>query len=481
MNKTKFLEQYLQYELEDILGEENVVTDQVELDAQSLDVWWITRFLLNNKNLDIPKPMAIAFPRTTEDVVKLVEFSNEHKIPLVPRGGGAGDVGGTLPINGGIVVDMKRMDRIIELNERSLTVRVQPGILQKDLEVYLNRRGYTMNHLPASFTTSAVGGFIATNGTGVLSSKYGKMTDLVRQIEVVLPTGKVFKSLPVNRHSSGPDYSRLFFGAEGTLGIVTEAVCKIYELPEKRSFGTYLLPDLKTGIEAGRKLMTSGLTPCLMRLYDEIDTAHILKDQYGLDADGSVLVIGFDGNAKVVEVLVAEAEKILADMGAQNLGEKTAKLWWENRYQSYYPPKDYIYFPWMMAVMDTVAPYENIEDCYWAMKKVVEEDFKEYDAKFHAHFSHWYDWGTSFYPSFILKDFPQDEKVAMRIYTKIVNGCVRASLKNGGVINEHHGVGMRLGSLMKEAYGEGYELARYIKKALDPSNIMNPGKLGLGE
>jgi alkyldihydroxyacetonephosphate synthase len=479
--KNRLLSKYLTYELEDLVGGHNVITDPDEMDAQSLDVWWVTRYLLTSRNTPLPRPMAIVFPRSTGDIVRLVRFANEHRIPVTPRGGGAGDVGGALPIHGGIVVDTKRMDKIIELNEKSLTVRVQPGIIQKDLEVWLNRRGYTTNHLPASLTTSTIGGFISTNGTGVLSSRYGKMTDLVHQVEVVLPNGTVFRSLPVNRHSTGPDYSRLFFGAEGTFGMVTEALCKIYYLPEKRYFGTFLLPSLSAGIEAGRQIMVSGLNPSLMRLYDEVDTAHILKDQYGLDVDGSVLIMGFDGKERVVDVLSAEAMRMVEAAGGRDLGEKTARTWWENRYKSYYPPKDYIYYPWMMAVMDTVAPYEKIETIYRAMKAAIEDGFRRYDAVFHAHFSHWYDWGTSFYPSFVLKCYPDDEEEALRIYYRIVCAAVRASIRNGGVVNEHHGIGLRLGSLMREAYGEGYDLAVAVKRALDPNNIMNPGKLGLGD
>jgi len=481
MAHTEFLLAYLKADLEDIVGEENVVTEAAELDAQALDVWWVTRYLKNSPTVRLPRPLAIVFPETTDHVVRLVRFANEHRIPLVPRGGGAGDVGGALPVAGGLVVDTMRMNRILELNERSLTVRVQPGLIQKDLETWLNRRGYTTNHLPASFTTSSIGGFISTNGTGVLSSRYGKMTDLVKAVHVVLPDGTLFRSLPVDRHSTGPDYSRLFFGAEGTLGIITEAVCKIFHLPEARSFGTWLLPSLGEGIEAGRRIMTQGLAPSLMRLYDEVDTAHILKDQFDLAVDGSVLLLGFDGLRSVVDVLVAESAKILAASGAKDLGETTARRWWENRYRSYYPPKDYIYYPWMMAVMDTVAPYEKIEAIYREMKAAVEVGFADYEATFHAHFSHWYDWGTSFYPSFVLKKVPGSEEEALRVYSRIVKASVRASIANGGVVNEHHGIGLRLASLMQEQYGEGYELARRIKRALDPNGIMNPGKLGLGE
>ena len=208
MKKSGFLEKNQWYELEKIVGSEYVITDQSEKDVQSIDVWWMTRYCFFQQN-KFPQPLVIVFPENTQQVKKIVQFCLINKIPYLARGGGAGDGGGSIPLYGGIVIDLKRMDKIIELNEHSLTVRVQTGILQKHLEEFLNRKGYTMNHFPASFNTSTLGGFISTNGTGVLSSKYGKMSDMVHQLEVVLPNGNLFKSLPVRLHSTGPDYSRL--------------------------------------------------------------------------------------------------------------------------------------------------------------------------------------------------------------------------------------------------------------------------------
>ncbi len=482
MVKTGCLQSYQWYEFEKIVGPEYVVTDQSEKDVQSIDVWWMTRYcFFQQSNENYPQPAVIVFPENTDQVRKIVQFCLTNKIPYLARGGGAGDGGGSIPLRGGVVIDLKRMDRILELNELSLTVRVQAGIIQKHLEEFLNRKGYTMNHFPASFNTSALGGFISTNGTGVLSSKYGKVSDMVHQLEVVLPNGKIFKSLPVRLHSTGPDYSRLFFGAEGTLGIITEALCKIYYLPERRSFRAFLLSDLKGGIEAGRQIMVKGLNPCLIRLYDEYDTGHILKKQYGLEKEGCVLIIGFDGMEKVVRTQEEVAYSILQDNGGNDLGEEIALNWWDNRYRSYYPPLDYICEPWMTAVMDTVAPYEKIETIYWEMKRGVEEGFKQWKAIFHAHFSHWYDWGASFYPTFLVKDFPNNPQEAIRLYNQILDLCIEASIKNGGVVNEHHGIGLRFGRFIKEISTENFELAQIIKKALDPNSLLNPGKLGLGE
>jgi len=478
--KTDYLKKFLKYELEEIVGADHVVTDQSEIDCQSIDVWWVTRYWFF-KGTGLPQPFAIVFPGNREEIVRLVKLCNEHKVPFVPRGGGAGDSGGSLALKGGIIIDLKRMNQVLELNEKSLTVRVQPGIIQKHLEEYLNRRGYTMNHFPASFTTSTLGGFISTNGTGVLSSRYGKISQMVHQLEVVLPNGKVFKSLPVRLHSTGPDYSRLFFGAEGTLGIVTEALCKIYHLPEKRVFRSFVLPNLSEGIEVGRKIMVNQLMPSLMRLYDEADTRHILKNQFDLNQEGCTLLLGFDGLERIVNAQMEVAFDILTEAGGKDIGDELGKTWWANRYKSYYPPNDYICEPWMTAVPDTIAPYEAIERIYWAMKKTVEEGFKQWGARFHAHFSHWYDWGTSLYPTFLIKNVPDDREVALNLFNGLLDTCERASIRNGGVINEHHGIGMRSGRLMREIYGESYDLALTIKRALDPHNIMNPGKLGLGD
>lgn len=479
LNKIPHISQSLIKKLEKIVGSQNIITDQSEIYCQIIDVWWITRYRMFKKD-DLPKPLMIIFPESKDQVGKLVRLCNEQMIPIVPRGGGAGDSGGTLALERGILVDMKKMDKVVKINKKSLTVRVQPGILQKHLEEYLNKNGYTMNHFPASFHTSTLGGFISTNGTGVLSSKYGKLTDMVHQVEVVLPNGKLFKSLPVNHHSTGPDFSKLFIGAEGTLGIIVEVLCKIHYLPEKMTFLSFLLPNLREGIEVGRRIMMKGLSPCIMRFYDSKDTSHILREQYNMKGKGCFFMVGFDGLKEIVDNQAKVAYKIIKEAEGEELGDKQAWEWWNNRLRSYYPPLDYGCEPWMTTVMDTVAPYEDIENVYTAMKSAVENGFKKNSAIFHAHFSHWYDWGTSIYPSFLIKNVPKNYRKAMKLYDDIISACIEAAVSNNGVLNEHHAVGLRLGKFMEKGYGkESYELIRTIKKAIDPNNIMNPGKLGL--
>jgi len=477
MKELNYSELLFLHELREIVGRDNVITDLMEKKSQKIDLWWITRFAEFN-NIAIQEPLAIVFPEDKEQVSSTVKLCNRYKIPVVPRAGGANDSGGTLPICGGIVLDVKKMDKILYLDEKSLTVRAQPGILQQHLEEQLNRKGYTMNHLPASIHTSALGGFISTNGTGILSSKYGKLTDMVRQLEVVLPNGRLFKTMPVTHHSAGPDYTKLFIGAEGTMGIIVEALVNIHPLPEKREFAAYLLPDLSDGIEAGRKIMVNGLMASILRLYDQNDTNNILKRVYHLEGEGCYLLIGFDGMAPVVDAQMDVAREIIEKAGGKALGAEQGWDWWNHRLRSYYPPTTSEPYFWSVDVTDTVASYEDIEKVYYAMKSAVEDGFREYGATFQAHFSHWYNWGTSFYPVFTVKDVPEDREEAIELFHRLEEACVRAAIHNNGAVNEHHGTGIKRSRFIREAYGEGFEMIQTLKNAMDKNNIMNPGKLG---
>lgn len=474
-----FLHRMIYHELEEIVGIENITTKSVDKDVYPLDVYILPRLWLE-RGCELPKPDYIVFPESTEQISQIVSLANTYKIPVIPRGGGAGDAGGVLPIYGGIMVDMKKMDKIVSIDEKSLTVTAQTGILQIDLEQPLNDKGYTLNHLPASIYCSSLGGFLVDRGSGVLSTKYGKIDDMVLSLQIVLPTGEIIRTLPVPQHSSGPELNRLFLGSEGTFGIITEATLKIHFLPEERRFRAFVFNDLHSAIETGRKIMTSRLHPCLIRIYDEADTRVWVKSVLGFDREkAAYMIIGFDGFKEVVDAEEKLAADICLEEKAEDLGEEPAKHWWNHRYDFYLPPHTLESSPpYLYGVIDTVATYENIERVYNAMKQAIEETYKEWEVTFVAHFSHWYEWGTIIYPNFIIKNPPKDPHEALRLNNRIWATGVRAALKNGGVVNEHHGIGLKLGKFLKEQYGVGFKVLENIKKALDPNNIMNPGKLG---
>lgn len=381
-------------------------------------------------------------------------------------------------MHGGIVLDTKRMNRIIEIDKTSLTVTVETGIIMQHLEWELEREGFSTMHIPASIGCATLGGFIAHRGTGVLSTKYGKMEDMVMSLEVVLPDGTKIDTLAVPRHASGPDLTQLFLGSEGTLGVITKATLKIHPIPETRRFHAFVFNDLHVGLEVGRQIMTSRLRPCTIRLYDEAETGRLIRRVLGIDRKGAYLVFGCDGDRDLVDLEMEKAIAICRSHPHEDLGSEPGESWWEHRYDFFFP-NHMFRLPQAFGTLDTVATFTNIENVYRAMKCVVEERFPM--ARYIGHFSHWYEWGCMLYARFIIEHPPEDAHEAVQLYNTIWDQCLRAAMKEGGLLNEHHGIGLKLGRLMRELYGPAYTALEHIKHSFDPHNIMNPGKMGFAE
>lgn len=479
---SRTFKQFLIYdELQAIVGKGNLTDIACDLDAYCVDVWWPVR-MWADKGCPRPRPDVVVFPQTAEQVSKVVKFANRNGIPVVPRGAGAGGLGGVLAIDGGIVLDMKRMDGVLDFDETSGNVTAQTGIMQVDLETFLNDRGYTLNHYPASMYCSSLGGFLSCRGSGHFSSKYGKIEDMLISLEAVLPTGEIVKSLPVPVHSTGPSFEKLFLGAEGIYGIITQATLKIKKLPEKLSFRALLYDDLHNALEAARKIMTGGLKPAVVRIYDENDTKIMVKKVLGTDIEGGgYMILGFDGYSEIVEAEEKVALRICAENGAKDLGAEPGFTWWNKRFNFYYPPYTLESTRCLYGVLDSCAIHKDIENVYRGMKRAIETQFCEWGVKYIAHFSHWYDWGGSVYPNFIIENPPEDPAEGFELNNRIWAAGVKAILENGGVLNEHHGIGLQLTRFMREQYGDSFMVLDRIKKALDPNGIMNIGKLGVTE
>ncbi len=473
---THYLFEMIRSELTWAIGEDNVSIDASDKLGHSIDYYWVPE--LWHDRGGVPRcPDVIVTPETTEAVAEVMKIANKYKIPVTPWGGGSGSQGGALPVYGGISLDTKKLNRVIEVDEKSLTITAETGCNMQQLEWATEKAGFSTMHFPASIACATLGGFLAHRGTGVLSAKYGKMEDMIMSLEMVTPEGEIINTLPVPRHASGPDLTQLFLGSEGTLGIMTKATLKIHPIPESRKFHAYLFKDMHTAMAAGAEIMTSRLRPCVIRLYDTPETAKVIKKVLGIDREGSYLVFGFDGPEDMVDLEMSKACAICEKQDPEDLGVEAGQSWWDNRYKFFYPP--YMFqMPQAFGTLDTVATFSKIEDVYWAMKNAVNDNFPE--ATFIGHFSHWYEWGAMLYARFIIEEPPQDPHVAAALYNKIWDTAVRAAISKGGVINEHHGVGLKLGRMMPELYGEAFDVLKRIKTAMDPLGIMNPGKMGFG-
>src|SRR5215218_10476392 len=207
-----------------------VSTAPERLDAFVADTYWPALYAAA-AGAPIARPDVVVRPRTEEEVADVVRIADEHGVPVVPWGGGSGTQGGCLPVHGGIVIDLTALDKVLEIDEVSMTVTAQAGVNGRRLESELNARGLMLPHYPASAEWATVGGYIAARGSGVLSTRYGKIEDLVLSLRVVLAGGEVIESVVVPRHAVGPELAQLFVGSEGTLGAITRASLRLAPLP----------------------------------------------------------------------------------------------------------------------------------------------------------------------------------------------------------------------------------------------------------
>ncbi|HLV01415.1 MAG TPA: FAD-binding oxidoreductase [Acidobacteriota bacterium] len=465
-------------ELEDVVGADHVSTRQVDQLIYSTDWSWMPQMWLD-RGLIPARADFIVHPGSVEEISELLKIANAYRLPIVPWGGGSGTQGGAIPTYGGIIIDLKRLNKILEVNEESLYVCAQAGINGTQLEWALNEKNLTLPHYPASANCATLGGYLAPRGSGTISTKYGKAEDLVMSMQVVLPDGRIIRTPGVPNHASGPDFMRIFLGSEGTFGIISEATMRIVPLPETRLFRAVLFKSIGDGIEAGRRMMVDRLEPLVIRMYDPSSTASLVKKVLGYELEGAYMIIGFDGWEEIAAAQEKRAMLICEALGAKDLGREPGERWWNHRYDFYYPPLG-LHLPQMYGTIETVTTFSKLEDLYWAKKKAIESHFGEIGIRYIGHFSHWFPWGASLYDRFILEETPEDPKEALHLHNRIWTVAVRTSLENEGMINEHHGVGLKLSRYMRAQYGPAWHLLASIKEALDPNGIMNPGKVGFG-
>jgi alkyldihydroxyacetonephosphate synthase len=463
-----------------IVGREHVLDGEGARRAYSGDMSWLSLAAAASGDA-LSRQQLFVSPGSVDEVSALLRLANERGVSVTPIGGGSGVQGAANADLGGMALSLRRLDAIRGVDERSMICLVEAGVIIQRLEKELNGRGLTFTHFPASAEWATVGGALAARGSGVLSSRYGKIEDHVVSIEVVTPTGEIVRTPSVPRHAVGPDLTQLLIGSEGTLGIITAVIIKVRKLPSARLFSTYAFGSLAEGIEAGRRIMTTNLRPAVMRLYDEEAASHSLSKAVEASLRTPTMVVVVDGDYREI----AEAEhsvirQICVDCGAYELGEALAARWWERRYVFYYPP----YAPELPSIwctIDVVADYAHIEEVYTrvteAMRRAIDP---KWQMQLVTHLSHWYEWGTMIYARFKIPRGPERFDEALALHDAVVGDGTRAALAAGAVLNDHHGIGMRLGPYMAEQFGPaGMDMLARIKRGLDPRNILCPGKLGL--
>src|SRR3954451_7987857 len=457
-----------------VLGADAVHTEDAQLDAYTADTYW-PAIAARAAGSPLGRPDIVAVPRSEEDVAAALRVAAAHRVPVVAWGGGSGTQGGAIAVDGGLVIDLRGVDRIVEIDDVSLTVTAQAGVNGNVLERALNERGLMLPHYPASSEWATVGGYIAARGSGVLSTRYGKIEDLVLSLRVALASGELIDTVAVPRHAVGPDLTQLFVGSEGTLGIISRATLEIAPLPAERQFVTLSFPSVDAGVEAFRRTLAAGHRPSVIRMYDEEATRRTLSPVVGEDLDGVCAVVCFEGEPAAVAAEGARAVELARGEGARELDPALAERWWNRRYEFYKPPH-HPELPAVWGTIDVVATYARIGAVHEALQTAVRDRYAPHGLQLRMHFSHWYRWGTMIYARFLIPDGGPD---AVALHDRIWEDGITAVLEAGGVMNDHHGVGLKLAPYMSAQHGASLETLRRIKSALDPLGIMNPGKLGL--
>ncbi|HOX46650.1 MAG TPA: FAD-binding oxidoreductase [Myxococcota bacterium] len=499
------------------LGEEHVSTREEDLLACSRDMW--PRSLIRQRAGAIEHPpAAVVWPGDEAQVAEVVRLAGAHGAPVVPFGAGSGVCGGTLPVRGGLILDLKRLDRILALDERDRLLEVEVGVMGEVLERELVRRGFSLGHFPSSILCSTVGGWLAGRSAGQCSSRFGKIEDIVRSLRWVDAAGRVRETCLRPCGVSPGSLDALLLGSEGTLGVLTSARLAVWPLARERWLRAFRFPDVDAGLRAMAGMLRAGLRPSVLRLYDEFDTLlarsgkddagdpreslsaslpalalparallarslpmvlrapRLLNRVTGLLPTGCLLVVIVEGGLAGGQAWRLAAERIPAlcvREGASDAGEGPALHWWKNRYAISYKQSGLFSAGAFVDTMEVAATWDRLPRLYRAVRKALEPL-----AFVMAHFSHAYREGGSIY--FTFAGAAEDDAGAAVLYDRIWDAAQAVVLSAGATVSHHHGVGFSKARYLVRQLGPAQALAEHLKASLDPAGSMNPGKLGLG-
>ncbi|MGZ3696602.1 MAG: FAD-binding oxidoreductase [Bdellovibrionota bacterium] len=450
------------------------------LGPYSQDLWPRKLLELREGGPQAPTVDLVVWPETTGHVSALMGWAHEADVALYPYGAGSGVCGATVASEAEerprVIVDLKKMRAVRSIDRQSMTVWAEAGLLGENLERHLNQEGLTLGHFPSSIYCSSLGGYLATRSAGQLSTKYGKIEDMVLSVEFVLPDGTVTTTGRAPRSAMGPDWTQLLLGSEGTLGFFTAAQLQVHEIPEARVMMGFGARDIVLAIEFSRTLVQKGVRPAVLRIYDPLETSltvssEVLKKS-GF-AGGAALVVIFEGPKRLCEAEKEEAAAIAAKLGVQNLGPELGEHWWEHRYDVSY--KQQLILSHGRMVLDTfelAATWDKLEGVYRAVKGV-----NVGMGMILAHFSHFYHTGANIY--FTLVSHAGFTGTSAEHYDKIWDAMMKAALESGATLSHHHGVGTLKNEWIRREKGAWIGIFEKVKRGFDPENRLNPSKMGL--
>ena len=412
---------------------------------------------------------AVCTPTNSAQVAAIVAVCNAHDLPLTVAGGRSGVCGSSVPLYGGVVLDVTAMQGIVSVDTVSGIVEVLPGTFGPDFENELQSKyQLTVGHFPQSFDISTVGGWVACRGAGQYSTRYGKIEDMVVGLEIVLANGDIVRTGGAPAAAIGPDLTSLFVGSEGTLGVITKVWLRAHPVAQFQARAAYVFPSFADGMHACRDSVRNGATPAVLRLYDEIES----KRSHGLDGTQCTLLVLDEGDERLVKATL----DIVRECAISNRGRvgdvELVEKWLHHRNDTSglqaLTSKGYI-----VDTMEVSAPWSKLESIFNDVRTAFMSAVGARSAS--CHLSHSYLDGACLYFTFAgdKTDAVEDNYIAMW------NAGQRAAIACGASVSHHHGIGINRARFMQESLGNAMQLLQGLKDTLDPKDLLNPGKIGL--
>ncbi len=489
-------------QIEKIIGKENVCTDKYERLTHAYGKSYKDLVRIRKGLIPVCHDLII-YPKTEQEIVKILAIAEKNNLKIIPFGGGTSVVGGVehQSESPSICLDLtKNLNRLLNLDKKSHLATFQAGIFGPDLEKSLNERGYTLSHYPQSFEFSTLGGWVAARSAGQQSTKYGKIEKLVSSLNLVSPKGEMqTRKLPAK--ATGPDLNQIIIGSEGIYGIITEVTVKIHPLPEVRDYRGYLFESFNDGIKFIKELIhEKELFPATVRLSDEVETRLLFKlsdkkhsfikdkvnnlvktymkevKHFSFD-NICFLLLGFEGLKEKVNFDNNQVHDLLRRHKVVSLGKSIGERWYETRFDLPYLRDALLDKGVLVDTLETSTIWSNVDNLYNSVKTSLEKGITETDAKgFSAcHISHIYPEGASLYYTFVANQKIGNE---LEQWLIIKRKATDAIVENYGAISHHHGIGSDHTPWLKYEIGEtGINILKGIKEKLDPANVMNPQNL----
>ncbi|MCL5265921.1 MAG: FAD-binding protein [Chloroflexi bacterium] len=448
-------------QLQAIVGREHVLTSPEELVCYSYDSTPV-----------VSTPDAVVVPGSTQEISEIMRLANRERVPVVPRGSGTDLSGGTVPLRKGIVLSTARLNKILEIDEQNLTATLQPAVITGQLQAAVERLGLFYPPDPSSLGVSTIGGNVAEGAGGARCLKYGTTKDYVLGLEVVLASGDLIRTGGKTvKNVSGYNLTQLFVGSEGTLGVVTEVTVRLIPLPEAKQTLLAVFGDLDDAARTVSAIIAAKIVPTTLELIDGTSIKKIEAYRslgYPLDAE-AVLLIEVDGSEVEVQRQTGRVEDIVRANGARELrvarnGDEADHLWLGRRVS--------------FAALARSKPTAVTEDVTVPRAKVpaLVRRLKELARKYDLDVAIMGHAGDGNMHPLVMTDFRDKDEMARM--NKFFDETFRITLELGGTLTGEHGIGLLKAPYMKMQFGkEGVEAMRAIKLALDPNNILNPGKI----